>query len=167
VNTGKMKASSVLAFFSQRPNRNLSISMRMKTAIFITTLLWSFSCNEPANIQIAQQYLDNTAFRSPLLIDSFKFCIVIPDEGCSACIKKSTHFVVDKIDSLSDHLVVFTGVKDIKMLSMKVGKKFLLRENVLIDSSDILMNPGFSSIYPQVIEIKNGRACRISVLPIP
>jgi len=141
--------------------------MKIKTSLIIAALLWSSCRVQTSNLQIAQQYLDSIVCCLNFPIDSFGYCIVIPDEGCSGCIKKSTFFVVDKIDSLSKHLVVFTGVKDMKVLSMTVGKKFLSRENVLIDSSDMLKDPAFSSIYPQVIEMENGKALRISTLRLP
>ncbi|MFQ5447802.1 MAG: hypothetical protein ACE5FF_12790 [Saprospiraceae bacterium] len=139
----------------------------MKTSTIIVALFWCSCRVQPANLQVAQQFLDVVACCLHPPVDSFKSCIVIPDEGCSGCIKKSTLFVVNKIDSLSNTLIIFTGVRDMKVLSMKVGKEFLLRKNVLIDSSDILKNPAFSSIYPQKIELKSGRAARVSIVQLP
>ena len=74
--------------------------------------------------------------------------IIIPGAGCGGCISLVTSYVLDHIDTLSSN-VVFTGVGDMKLFRLEVGKEFLTNPKVFVDTENFLMNTKISSIYPR------------------
>jgi hypothetical protein len=84
-----------------------------------------------------------------------RICLVIPREGCGGCISDATSYMIKNSQRYKGLQIVFTGVNDMKELRYKVGREFLSKSYVSIDSSNILMTPAISSIYPQLYYLEN------------
>lgn len=96
------------------------------------------------------------------LISNNPVIYIIPREGCGGCIQNATHQLVNGIDTLNG-AIVFTGVGDLKLLKLQLGKDFFDRKNVYLDEADVLMNLKISSIYPRTLTLKNNHVSRIEV----
>lgn len=87
---------------------------------------------------------------------NYEYVIIIPNEGCGSCISNTTTYVIENFDEITlKTAVVFTDIKDYKVLNLKVNSKILRNENVFIDSTNILRSVETSSIYPQLVIIEN------------
>lgn len=79
--------------------------------------------------------------------------IIIPDVGCTGCISSAQKYFHKNIDN-ENNLFVFTKISDLKMFKEVVNEGLWSRNNILIDSTDLVINYGIDSIYPLLI-VKN------------
>jgi hypothetical protein len=82
---------------------------------------------------------------------SYSKFLIIPGSGCEGCISKAEKYVSDYSAIKKDIAFIFTNVKSLKILSLKLGSQTLNRENIIIDSSNYLH---YRSIYPMLVEKK-------------
>jgi hypothetical protein len=52
-------------------------------------------------------------------ITDYDHVILIPGEGCGGCISSATHFVRGNLNELERTMVVFTGIKDMKLVTIQ------------------------------------------------
>lgn len=83
--------------------------------------------------------------------------ILIPNEGCGNCISNTTMFFKNNTKYLKNNIIIFTGVNDIKQLKISIGVEFLGLEHVYIDSKNYFAKSELSSVYPQILNIKNNK----------
>lgn len=86
--------------------------------------------------------------------DSIEQAFVIPNEGCGGCISNATNYVYNNIDTLSNSIIIFTKVRDKKLLKNQLGDTFLSRKNVFIDKKNFA-SIDLNTIYPKIYTLKN------------
>ncbi len=90
------------------------------------------------------------------LVNNYSAVILIPQEGCGGCITNATQYLTEHIDSLSQVAVIFTGVRDKKLLKLRIDSRFFTRDNVYFDDDNLFMHLDVASTYPQLLYIKDG-----------
>lgn len=129
--------------------------MHMKSLIYISFLIL-FSCS-PNKDTSKSSSLNFKEFghwiksQNKNLNDSI---IIIPDVGCTGCISSAQKYFHKNIAN-ENNLFVFTKISDLKMFKEIVNEDLWSRNNILIDSANLVMNYGLDSIYPLLIEKKN------------
>lgn len=86
--------------------------------------------------------------------------IIIPDVGCTSCISSAQNYFRRNIDN-ENNLFVFTKISDLKMFKEIVNEDLWSRNNILIDSANLVETYGIDSIYPLLIEKKNSNQISI------
>lgn len=82
--------------------------------------------------------------------------VVIPNAGCTGCIDQAILFVKDNIDSLKGFPIVFTSVRDRKLLKLTLGPVQNHR-NIFFDNDNLLGNGLVTSNYPQFLVLDEGQ----------
>lgn len=102
-------------------------------------------------------YLNDTLEKIHMSLNNYSIILVIPNEGCSGCIKEATQYAIEKVDAIDKETtaVIFTGIGDMKLFKLHVDNSFLVNRNVFIDDNNYFMNSEVSSVYPQTIKLKN------------
>ncbi|MEL6560862.1 MAG: hypothetical protein AAFQ94_21890 [Bacteroidota bacterium] len=97
----------------------------------------------------ALQSIDSSLIKSDLVV-------IIPNEGCGGCISNATSYLTENISDIKAKVaVVFTGIRDKKLFRLQVDKDFLKLESVYIDEDNYFLDSDLSSVYPQMISLKN------------
>ncbi len=62
-------------------------------------------------------------------------------------------------------LFVFTSVKSVKVLKLKLGREVTLYDNILFDVNNVFFNyKSKKNIYPAVIHFKKGKVQKVNYL---
>jgi hypothetical protein len=126
--------------------------------ILIVSLLIYVSCdNETRSSEktnVNRLYLIENALLNYIMNDSIEQAFVIPNEGCGGCISNATNYVYNNIDTLSNSIIIFTKVRDKKLLKNQLGDTFLSRKNVFIDKKNFA-SIDLNTIYPKIYTLKN------------
>jgi hypothetical protein len=99
-------------------------------------------------------------------LNDAQYCIVVPSAGCTGCIEDASLYLKQKIDSIKDVQVIFTGVHDKKLLFLNLGSDFFDRNNVHLDTGKVFQNFEVKSNYPQVIFMKSGEPEEVRELDV-
>ncbi len=122
--------------------------------ILISLLFLLYSCNY--NYPKYEHEVLNIIHHKQDLTEK-DFLIVIPGEGCGGCISSATTFLIENQSNFDNSIIIFTGVLDKKLLRNQVGKKFLDKDNVIIDVNNLLMSLELKSVYPYYFKIVNSK----------
>ena len=89
--------------------------------------------------------------------------IIIPNEGCGGCINAATVYAIMHQEEMTIRKtkVIFTGVKDYKLLKNQIGVDFLTSDLVIIDSMNRFMQKPVISIFPQLITFDSGKLINV------
>lgn len=134
----------------------------MRRLIIHIILLTSFaaccSCSDMSeNMSAINSFLTDHLGQDKL--DSIKYIVVIPEQGCGGCISVAETFYHD-FSNRNDILFVFSNILSVKMLNHKLD---INKDNTVIDSENVYMNilPRKNRIYPNAIIMKDGKAAAI------
>jgi hypothetical protein len=89
----------------------------------------------------------------------YSWLVILPGLGCKGCIQEAEAFMRDYLDR-KDILFVLTKVQSIKILQQKIGKTLTDRGNVLIDKEGYFDIPTNNTIYPCIVQVKDGQAMK-------
>lgn len=81
--------------------------------------------------------------------------VVLPGLGCHGCIQEGELFMQQYIEDKSI-LFVLTKIESIKILKQKIGIRLNGRDNIYIDRNGLFDISTQNSVYPCIIEMKNG-----------
>lgn len=133
-------------------------------------LLWllSMGCNNTTKDK-EEEFIKNKyaktiqAFQSiDSLIIKNDIVVIIPNEGCGGCISNATSYLIANISDIKDKVaVVFTGIRDWKLFRLQVDNDFLNLESVYIDEQNYFLDSDLSSVYPQMVYLKNKQVTSI------
>jgi hypothetical protein len=88
--------------------------------------------------------------------DNFKWIVILPGLGCEGCIQEGEAFMKKYITN-TDVLFVLTNISSLKLLEQKIDIKLKEHPNIYIDRENGFSIPTDNSIYPCIIQIKNGK----------
>jgi hypothetical protein len=88
--------------------------------------------------------------------DTIKWIVVLPGLGCDGCIQEGEAFMKKYIEN-KDILFVLTNISSLKILEQKIGIKMKEHQNIYIDRVNGFSISTENSIYPCIIQIKNGK----------
>jgi hypothetical protein len=95
------------------------------------------------------------------LVNNYSSVVLIPQEGCGGCISNATQYLTEHIDSLRQVAIIFTGVRDKKLLKLRIDNRFFSRDNVYFDDNNLFMHLDVASTYPQLLHIKDGQVALV------
>lgn len=114
-------------------------------------------CSSDSNIAFFRNAIEQSD-----ITKEYDKILVIPGAGCHGCITSAEFFVKDHIQEYDNVLFVFTSVKSVKVLKMKLGNEMMDRRNVQLDLDNVFFNYKIKeAIYPVVVYLKNKRVCHI------
>lgn len=94
----------------------------------------------------------------------YKNIVFIPNGGCAGCIQEAENFYIESKSDITI-LFVFTNFLSRKDLQIKLGKDLPQKSNVWLDNDNSFYFPQYSkSLYPCVIFLTKGKACRFANL---
>lgn len=87
----------------------------------------------------------------PSEADKYEFIVVIPRQGCHACIQAvESFFYTTKKEP--NYLFIFTRIDSPKKLKLEIGADNLALDNVRIDKENLFYNPEYyDSNYPLLL----------------
>lgn len=129
-----------------------------KFLIFVYLFIMSMmGCSSGSDIAFFQDAIEQSD-----ITKKYDIILVIPGTGCHGCITGVEFFVKEHIQEYDNVLFVFTGVKSIKVLKMKLGNEIMDKRNVQLDLDNVFLNYTIKdAIYPVVVYLKNKRVCHI------
>lgn len=137
-----------------------------KIILFSLVVLCNIGCIKDKK-DLFNQGIKEIARINSIDLNSINDVILIPNEGCGGCISEATTFFIDNFDKYENELLlIFTNVKDVKQLKIIVGKEFLERKNVIIDSNNSFIHSKVSSIYPQILKIEKANVIKSEVFEV-
>lgn len=96
---------------------------------------------------------------SSLSIDDEQFILVVPQNGCSTCVKKSYNFILRNFEKVNIKYIFthYSSTKAIKVRFKVLGKDDT--SNISFIDLSIALEHGLSQMYPSLLEVdKNGKA---------
>ncbi|MBW7941605.1 MAG: hypothetical protein H3C64_04220 [Candidatus Kuenenia stuttgartiensis] len=97
-----------------------------------------------------------TGIERAKIADINEWVVILPGLGCPGCIQEGEAFMQQFIDSTKVFFVL-TKIESLKILQQKIGKSLKDRKNVYIDKQGIFDIPTDNSIYPCIIQLKDGK----------
>ncbi len=133
--------------------------MKMQLLFILCSWFLFFSCGN-TKYKVATHSIKTI---NPDLMSN-DFVVVIPHAGCTGCIGNATYFMIDYLDQINDKVaVIFTGIGDMKLFKLQVGKAFLENPNVYIDGDNLFKKADVVTIYPQTITLENGKINELNI----
>ncbi len=133
----------------------------MKTLLYscLAFLLFLTGCAAKSKYETYQSRLMELGGNK--LANNYSAVVLIPQEGCGGCISNATQFITEHIDSLNRVAIIFTGVRDKKLLKLRIDSRFFTRDNVYFDDNNLFMHLDVASTYPQLLHIKDGQVALV------
>ena len=132
--------------------------MKSLVLFFICALLCS--CQQDSDKLFFQSVLTNN-----VVDDKYNILFIVPGSGCHGCITGAEYFVKENSSKYPNVLFVFTSVKSIKILKLKLGKEILHYGNILFDINNNFFNYNSKrNIYPAIVHLKNGDVRMVNYL---
>lgn len=135
----------------------------MKHLKYLFLLLLLFCCSHNLSYE---DCLENCITKEEANIEfkKYKRIVLIPNSGCSGCIKEAEYFYTNHTED-SSILFIFTNIAIMKDFKMNLGKDIEERKNVIVDRKNMFYFKEYQeSLYPVVIHLKNGEITHISNL---
>jgi thioredoxin-related protein len=128
----------------------------MKHLMSITFIISLFSCN--TTIGYDQFLNEKLKANYSSYVENYSTVIIIPREGCHACIREAEIFFEENKDN-REYLFIFTRVSSKKELIITIGNEYMEKENVLIDKNNsFYLFEQEDSYYPlRLIKESNGK----------
>ena len=125
--------------------------------IFISVCFFSVSCN---NKKQDNNTVESTAILRGIeraeIENTNEWIVILPGLGCPGCIQEGEAFMQQFIDSTKVFFVL-TKIESLKILQQKIGKSLKERKNIYIDNQGIFDIPTDNSIYPCILQLKDGK----------
>lgn len=130
----------------------------MRAVILILFLISLCSCRDETETTVR---LKNLYAQREISFDKeTKFCIVLPEVGCSGCISGCVYQILANKrhfdNSQNANLIIFTSINSKKMLRRNMQVDSIEEFNCLIDSLDTYLPEGNDKIYPLFLRIEDG-----------
>lgn len=145
-----MKNPSLLVFM------NIKNKVYYFKAIIVVFVFFLASCEESKE-SIYTKRLTNLIGSQ---INKQMDVLIIPNEGCGGCISDATLFAKQNYNK-KKIIIIFTGVKDKKLLKNIVGEDFLNKERVYVDNQNLFNSYETSLSYPKILKIKRKKVFKI------
>ncbi|WPO77897.1 hypothetical protein [Flavobacterium sp. KACC 22761] len=129
--------------------------MKNKILIIVFAFLSSMiiSCKK-SDAEIEAEYLKNSIEKLKL-DQNVKWIVILPGLGCHGCIQEGEVFMQNYIDN-KNIVFVLTKIESLKILQKKTGVNLKEHSNIYIDRNAEFNVPTDNSIYPCIVEIKEG-----------
>ena len=131
--------------------------MNQRTYVLLFALLLScaiLSCGRDEKMDRVNEYLAEVI--PPKDLSRLKTVIIIPREGCGGCIKSATAYSIAHYSE--ENAYVFTLVQDKKLFRQQIGREFLSKNNVYVDSLNHYQKGDLYDPYPKICKLENGKA---------
>lgn len=112
------------------------------------------SCSDNSKI-LEKKFLEHNIEKLDM-VTKYNYIMILPGVGCHGCIQDG-EFYMKKNITRKDILFIVTKVSSMKILQQKLGFDLKGCTNVFVDRDNIFDIPSENSIYPCVIELKNGK----------
>ncbi len=101
----------------------------------------------------------DTLLASAINPKQFNTVLVIPSEGCGACITSAESLMIENCQKpgAKDILFIITGHNSIKSATVRFGQSVIKANNIFVDTAHIFDRPPFSEGYPMQLKLQNGR----------
>lgn len=121
-------------------------------------LLFLSSCQ--VNENITQNIQNQFNERNIKFEKNLKYCIIMPEMGCSGCISEGTLFIKNNLDLLkvkhNQIRLIFTSIISEKMLLRNIGLSNLEEYYFVQDSENKFRLNNNQAIYPLILYLNNG-----------
>lgn len=96
------------------------------------------------------------AIEQTKLDDNVRWMVILPGLGCNGCIQEAEAFMKEHIAD-GEILFVLTNISSLKILQQKIGVQIKDCPNVVIDTENEFDVKTDNSIYPCIVELRNGK----------
>ncbi len=130
----------------------------MKTICVYTFLLLvvcSTGCKEKTIKEKEADYVNEMVNNLPVERSQYKWLVLLPGLGCHGCIQEAEMFMQQNIGN-NNILFVLTKVESLKILQNKINIRLNEHSNVYLDKDNTIRIPSDNSIYPCIVQLKNG-----------
>jgi len=117
-------------------------------------LFLTVSCQQ--NSEKIEKDIFTKAIERLKIDDKYQWLVVLPGLGCHGCIQEGEYFMKTHIDD-ERILYVLTKVSSLKILQQKTEIRIDEHSNIFIDRENLFQIPTSNTIYPCVIQLKNGK----------
>lgn len=118
------------------------------------------SCEQDTDKKFFQSVLAENA-----IDDKYNILFIVPGSGCHGCITGAEYFTKENYSKYPNVLFVFTSIKSIKVLNLKLGTKVVHADNILLDiNNDFFNYKSKRNIYPTIIHLRKGHVHMVNYL---
>ena len=123
-------------------------------ALLISVILLA-SCKENA---ASSERVSLTSALDALKIDTqlYDWIVVLPGLGCHGCIQDGEYFMQQNVEN-PKIFYVLTNLSSLKIFQQKTGITIKDHPNIYVDRENLFVVPTNNSIYPCVIQLKEGQ----------
>lgn len=123
--------------------------------IFSLFGLCLLSCKEDAAKQ-EKAFLTHAIEKLPHVHGQYDWIVILPGLGCHGCIQDGEYFMQQNVEN-PKIFYVLTNLSSLKIFQQKTGITIKDHPNIYIDKENLFMVPTNNSIYPCVIQLKEGQ----------
>lgn len=120
-------------------------------------LVCGMACKEKSVKEKEADYVHEIVNSLPVKKTQYKWLVILPGLGCHGCIQEAEMFMQQNIAN-SNILFVLTKVESLKILQNKIDIKLNEHPNVYLDKENTIRIPSDNSIYPCIVQLKDGEA---------
>lgn len=124
--------------------------LNRESVILITVLLYCFITSCQNNYKEEKIFLSESISRQGVVLDNYKYVVIIPGIGCHGCIQESEYFLKNNINN-RNILFIISNPQSLKILQNKIKVKLDNYDNVIIDRESNYQVPTNNSAYPCVL----------------
>lgn len=125
--------------------------------VYLASLIFLLSCSDN------KSHIYEQALKKYFKLEELNNIVIIPNEGCSGCISDAANTVKKNIDDLKCLGVLFTKVKDEKLLKLKIGEQLFNHSTVKIDHENLFSKVEFNTLYPLLITINKSKVVKVQI----
>ena len=121
-------------------------------SVFFVLISIYISCDkngtkvEIKHLKTAIEYLD--------IDDSINWIVILPELGCTGCIREAEMFMKENIEN-KEIMFVLTKISSLKILQQKININIHDYQNIYIDRENVFNIPTDNTIYPCIVKLKN------------
>lgn len=112
-----------------------------------------YSCKDVKN-QAEIEFFKNAISSIPES-KNYNWIVVLPELGCHGCIQEGEYFIKQNVSN-QNIFYVLTNISSMKIFQQKTGIKIREHNNIYIDRNNLFNLKTNNSIYPCIIEQKDG-----------
>lgn len=127
---------------------------KLNLIFYMFLFLFFVSCKEKPE-EIERTFL-NKAIEQIDIPVNYQWIVIIPGSGCHGCIQEGELFMKRNIEK-RNILYILIKTASVKILQQKTGVRINEHTNIYLDTHKQFDIPTNNTIYPCIVEIKDGK----------
>lgn len=127
----------------------------IKGLIIVMSYCFLCACKEDTHIK-EENFLTNAVATLEIDKQTYDWIVILPGLGCHGCIQDGEYFMQQNVEN-PKIFYVLTNLPSLKIFQQKTGITIKDHPNIYVDRDNQFVVPTNNSIYPCVIQLKEGQ----------